>query len=347
MGGEPVTVYHVGEGHCLVWNALGAHTLRHEHRLVGCYVGSPSRNQRKQYCTLPLLLMPEEVSFRTFALPQPKVGKKTLLSHPPPQVSLALQHGWIKLLDDSVPYSEPLQADKAAYESCKRLAATAQEKRREHQLWRGPEQLVVHQPLQKKRRRRSSGHVELSEKALASPDVSPEGMHRHHGVEEREEEKMDEERVEGNQQQRQHVDRRRSGSSSTSNIPVLCAEDVCGQPWRREERVVGLEEWRRNIFPGSNPQATQREAIFAHLWQRPNSYVSSGAKFGGDFLVYPGDPLHHHASHIVTVVEWDKSLAPLDMIAIGRVAVSVKKTAVFASVHENHPVLLSMEWQGV
>jgi len=322
MGGEPVTVYHVGEGHCLVWNALGAHTLRHEHRLVGCYVGSPSRNQRKQYCTLPLLLMPEEVS-------------------------LALQHGWIKLLDDSVPYSEPLQADKAAYESCKCLAATAQEKRREHQLWRGPEQLVVHQPLQKKRRRSSSGHVELSEKALASPDVSPEGMHRHHGVEEREEEKMDEERVEGNQQQRQHVDRRRSGSSSTSNIPVLCAEDVCGQPWRREERVVGLEEWRRNIFPGSNPQATQREAIFAHLWQRPNSYVSSGAKFGGDFLVYPGDPLHHHASHIVTVVEWDKSLAPLDMIAIGRVAVSVKKTAVFASVHENHPVLLSMEWQGV
>jgi tRNA splicing endonuclease len=39
-----------------------------------------------------------------------------------------------------------------------------------------------------------------------------------------------------------------------------------------------------------------------------------------------------HASYIVVVVGWEDPLPPLDMVAVGRVAVGVKKATVFASV---------------
>ncbi|KAH8334736.1 hypothetical protein KR074_004211 [Drosophila pseudoananassae] len=68
--------------------------------------------------------------------------------------------------------------------------------------------------------------------------------------------------------------------------------------------------------------------IFKDLWKRGN-FVTSGDAFGADFLVYPGDPLIYHASHIVIVQE-TPLIKPLDLVAKVRLSVIVNKSCVFA-----------------
>ncbi|XP_017109479.2 tRNA-splicing endonuclease subunit Sen34 [Drosophila bipectinata] len=68
--------------------------------------------------------------------------------------------------------------------------------------------------------------------------------------------------------------------------------------------------------------------IFKDLWKR-GKFVTSGDAFGADFLVYPGDPLIYHASHIVIIQE-TPIIKPLDLVAKVRLSVIVNKSCVFA-----------------
>lgn len=97
-------------------------------------------------------------------------------------------------------------------------------------------------------------------------------------------------------------------------------------------------------------RATQFFEIFGR-YARPKMqrgyYVSPGAKFGGTFLVYPGEPLRFHAEMIVNVVEPEAALWPLDIVATGRMGVTVKKKTVYASLVEGTVQYVSVGWQGV
>lgn len=48
--------------------------------------------------------------------------------------------------------------------------------------------------------------------------------------------------------------------------------------------------------------------------------MTSGAKFGGDFLAYPGDPLLYHAQFTVRCVRNDAAQHPLALAAAARMA---------------------------
>jgi len=69
-------------------------------------------------------------------------------------------------------------------------------------------------------------------------------------------------------------------------------------------------------------------SVFLDLWRR-GKFVTSGEAFGADFLVYPGDPLLYHASHIVIILE-SPVIRPLELICKVRLSVTVKKDCVFA-----------------
>ncbi|KAJ5079895.1 tRNA-splicing endonuclease subunit sen34-related [Anaeramoeba ignava] len=96
-----------------------------------------------------------------------------------------------------------------------------------------------------------------------------------------------------------------------------------------------------------------RAIIFRDLWQR-GYFISSGLKFGGDYLLYPNDPGKFHASHIVKVVSSENVLTPKYLISSGRLGTSVNKKVIFASVDfsdENNekncfPKYLSFNWAG-
>ncbi|XP_014086299.2 tRNA-splicing endonuclease subunit Sen34 isoform X1 [Bactrocera oleae] len=68
--------------------------------------------------------------------------------------------------------------------------------------------------------------------------------------------------------------------------------------------------------------------VFCDFWTR-GYYVTAGDAFGADFLLYPGDPLQYHASHIVILLD-TPIIQPLDMIAKVRLSVIVNKICIFA-----------------
>lgn len=84
--------------------------------------------------------------------------------------------------------------------------------------------------------------------------------------------------------------------------------------------------------------------IFRDLWKLGN-FVTMGNTFGGDFLVYPDDPMLCHATHVVHVLDEPKVSAN-DFINCNRLCVGVKKVCIYAYVHPgtNPIVYQSSKW---
>lgn len=77
-------------------------------------------------------------------------------------------------------------------------------------------------------------------------------------------------------------------------------------------------------------------------------YLTSAGKFGGDFLVYPGDPLRFHAHFIAICLSLDESVCLLDVLAVARLGSNVKKTVLLCSPGPDGGVLYtSLQWSGM
>uniref|UniRef100_A0A8C2PUY4 tRNA-splicing endonuclease subunit SEN34 n=1 Tax=Cyprinus carpio TaxID=7962 RepID=A0A8C2PUY4_CYPCA len=76
-------------------------------------------------------------------------------------------------------------------------------------------------------------------------------------------------------------------------------------------------------------------------------YLTSAGKFGGDFLVYPGDPLRFHAHFIALCISMDEELPLCDILAIARLGSNVKKTVLICSPVEGDVVYSSLQWSSM
>ncbi len=86
--------------------------------------------------------------------------------------------------------------------------------------------------------------------------------------------------------------------------------------------------------------------VFEDLWKK-GYYITSGQKFGGDFLVYPGDPLKFHSHYIAVCLEEHQPLTPKFLICHGRLGTNVKKTVLLCSVNDQRVVnYQSLNWNG-
>ena len=87
--------------------------------------------------------------------------------------------------------------------------------------------------------------------------------------------------------------------------------------------------------------------VFSDLWEK-GYYLTSGGKFGGQYLAYPGDPTRFHSFFIVVTIPWGEKVSPFDIISIGRLGATVRKTAVLSSVNEDGEVVYtSLKWSGI
>ncbi|XP_057670064.1 tRNA-splicing endonuclease subunit Sen34 [Diorhabda carinulata] len=86
-----------------------------------------------------------------------------------------------------------------------------------------------------------------------------------------------------------------------------------------------------------------KSEIYSDLWER-GYYITQGHKFGGDFLVYNGEPICHHAVFIIKCVECEENISPLEVIAFGRLGTSVKKRAVLASLTDSKVSYITINW---
>lgn len=86
--------------------------------------------------------------------------------------------------------------------------------------------------------------------------------------------------------------------------------------------------------------------VFSDLWEK-GYFITNGNKFGGDYLVYPGDPLRFHSHFIVKVLPLNEKFTGLDLVSVGRLGSTVKKTNVLASVDSlNKVIYTSVQWSG-
>ncbi|XP_061398332.1 tRNA-splicing endonuclease subunit Sen34-like [Musca vetustissima] len=73
--------------------------------------------------------------------------------------------------------------------------------------------------------------------------------------------------------------------------------------------------------------------VFRDLWSR-GKFVTCGDAFGADFLIYPGDPLQYHASHVVILLE-NGTMKALELVANVRLSVMVNKLCMVAYFDED------------
>ncbi|KAI5623811.1 tRNA-splicing endonuclease subunit Sen34 isoform X1 [Silurus asotus] len=84
-------------------------------------------------------------------------------------------------------------------------------------------------------------------------------------------------------------------------------------------------------------------------------YLTAAGKFGGDYLVYPGDPLRFHAHFIALCLPMDEKLPVCDVLAIARLGSNVKKTVLLCSPQDTSEeedvgekvVYSSLQWSGM
>ena len=76
--------------------------------------------------------------------------------------------------------------------------------------------------------------------------------------------------------------------------------------------------------------------------------VTDGRKFGGHFLVYPGDPGLYHSTYIAHCSRYDQDISAVQFATLGRLALSVKKTLLLCSVDDSNCVVYnSVAWSGI
>lgn len=89
--------------------------------------------------------------------------------------------------------------------------------------------------------------------------------------------------------------------------------------------------------------------VYVHFWEQ-EKWITLGERFGADFLVYPGEPLYFHASHLVHVIKdvQNRRIPLTELIAKGRLSIVVNKFCLFAYENPNTDQLCfqTVQWEG-
>ncbi|RCH83634.1 hypothetical protein CU097_005480 [Rhizopus azygosporus] len=97
-----------------------------------------------------------------------------------------------------------------------------------------------------------------------------------------------------------------------------------------------------------SPLPSINNSLFRYFWSL-GYYVTSGYKFGGDYLLYPQDPTCCHSQFIVSIMHFDQNMTTKDAVQMGRLATNVKKKFVLAGSKnetEDEVAVFSLSWAG-
>lgn len=119
-----------------------------------------------------------------------------------------------------------------------------------------------------------------------------------------------------------------------SRLPKLEKSEALVQthtacPWSNKNDYE-IVDWKYPV----TQQEKFRYKTFKNLWEQ-GYYITSGEKFGGDFLAYPGDPIMFHSQFIVQCRNKTEEISIAELIGCCRVASHVRKTLVLAALSED------------
>jgi tRNA-intron endonuclease len=107
--------------------------------------------------------------------------------------------------------------------------------------------------------------------------------------------------------------------------------------WRRDgDEPLSVDDLLHIGLEWSD-EFNDRFIVYSQLRER-GYVVRPGLKFGTDFAVYEHGPGKDHAPFLVHVIPQRKGVVPLDIVRAGRLATSVRKKFIIATVKENGEV---------
>lgn len=83
--------------------------------------------------------------------------------------------------------------------------------------------------------------------------------------------------------------------------------------------------------------------MYRDLWRRGFT-LTSGLKYGGDYLVYTGDPALVHSHYLAVVLPWQQSIKSLPSLC--RVGSKVMKCILLCSVEDDVVQYQTIQWTG-
>ena len=349
-------------GKVFVWNAGDALKIRSKYRIVGSLIGSLPRRPRQNHCfSLPLLLSQDET---------------TLLLH----------KGLARICCTPKSFPAPSKEEvetfnELRHESVVKQIELFQRGREEKRLELAK---VIEEGRQRKRKRKkgdNAGQEIRAVKRLKSEEVSnrkPEDC-----MEEQEYTQLNVKCDEGSIVTKRDQDtwsglevmecysgtpptpnckqqETKDSPNDRSDVPnVLINSDInCEETKSFSElgtliHIPTVMAQRLQSFPSVDWTYPQTESeklhyrVFLDLWEK-GYYLTTGAKFGGDLLAYPGDPMRYHSFYIVIIIPWGKKVTPFEIISAGRLGATVKKTALLCSVSDTSEVVYtSVKWSGI
>ncbi|KAJ7219126.1 hypothetical protein GGX14DRAFT_434709 [Mycena pura] len=119
-------------------------------------------------------------------------------------------------------------------------------------------------------------------------------------------------------------------------------DGMCRYTTIQAARAAGIWDYPSNLHERA------KCGVFRGLWEQ-GMYLGGGIKFGGDYLVYPGDPLRYHAHFSATVLDSPtSSLTPMEVVAHGRLGTVTKKSHLLCGWNDEKKEVsyLTIEWAG-
>nr|CAG4650569.1 EOG090X0G6M [Sida crystallina] len=149
--------------------------------------------------------------------------------------------------------------------------------------------------------------------------------------------------IEGKRKKRgEPFDEKEALNEEIRKIPQMTEDFMMVQLFTRPHWKLNGQELLEMPYPN---HSSIRCLVFIDLWDK-GYYLTAGEKFGGDFLVYPGDPVKFHSHYIAVCISEDEPLNSQFLISKGRLGTNVKKTVLLCSVDaEGQMMYQSLQWE--
>ncbi|XP_075393312.1 tRNA-splicing endonuclease subunit Sen34 isoform X3 [Tenrec ecaudatus] len=135
-------------------------------------------------------------------------------------------------------------------------------------------------------------------------------------------------------------------SDGPTSLPrsALLIQLATARPRPAKARPLDWRVQSKDWPHAGRPAHELRYSVYRDLWER-GFFLSAAGKFGGDFLVYPGDPLRFHAHYIAQCWAAGDSIPLQDLVSAGRLGTSVRKTLLLCSPQPDGKVVYtSLQW---
>ncbi|BFZ21343.1 hypothetical protein BsWGS_24382 [Bradybaena similaris] len=316
-------------GSFFVWNADDMLMLREECRIIGKLVGSlPRAPRQNSHLGTPLQLMPEEVKLLVDI-----DAAVVVIEEPTSEKVLGIREAaFLNVRDTNFKIQQQLFKEAREEEVKKRM-----------------NDIIAGKKAKKQKGKKGAANAEVPTSAT-DDKVDNTTAEKQSNTDSSQGDKVENGQV---TEEKDKENKKESDSGDNLTVSDVISETADTSEKHCLVQIFSENPWKRNVRPylewtyPSTEKEVLRYHVFKDLWEK-GFFLTSGVKFGGDFLVYPGDPSRFH-SHYIAICKSQAELMPsLDIITYGRQASNVRKTALLCALDRNKKVFyMSLQWTGL